>query len=284
MNTYCAFFGISRQAYYQSLTSSVSRVATEEEILLKVGEIRRVLKMAGTRKLQHLLEKDYGILVGRDRLNELLRKHSLLINVKRSKTITTDSKHGDRKYPSLIKDLVVEAPEEVFVSDITYIRVAAGFMYLFLVTDIYSKQIMGYSLSSNMRAENGVKALREAIRNKVFPDRETIHHSDCGSQYCSALYTSVLKENSFLVSMTEENHCYENSVAERINGILKQEFGLNGFMFDENMAQQMVREAIVIYNTKRPHLSCGMLTPAEAHISKEPLKNLWSNKKKEVLA
>ncbi len=220
----------------------------------------------GTRKLYYLLKpklNELGIKLGRDGLFDYLREHRLLVKPKRSYTKTTDSRHWMKKHPNLVQDLHINRPEQVFVSDITYVESAEGVHYLSLVTDRFSRKIMGYHLSENMTAVEVVKAVKQALKARVTSD-SLIHHSDRGSQYCSALYQAELRKNGVSPSMTDGYDCYQNALAERINGILKQEFLLlkcNSF----KELKRLIEESIQIYNTIRPHLSLGMKTPEEVH-------------------
>ncbi len=285
LSEYCEALEISRQAHHKSNKTSLSHEKFEREVIEAVKEIRKTQPKVGAKKLKEHLDKDYCLFIGRDNFYKLLSKNRLLVLKKRYGMKTTDSRHYFEKYSNKIREMVIDKPEQVFVSDITYIRVSATFMYLFLVTDIFSKQIMGYCLGKTMHRENALKALKEAMNKRTYSNSETIHHSDCGSQYCSSDYIELLKKNKFKVSMTEENHCYENSIAERVNGILKAELGLDETMLSEKEAHTKVKNAIKIYNTKRLHLSCGMLTPEKAHKEGGPFKRMWSKrsyKKREI--
>ncbi len=231
-----------------------------------VFEERRQLPRLGTRKLYYRLKgklEEQGIKLGRDGLFAYLREHRLLIKPKRSYTKTTFSKHWMRKHPNLFIDMDVNRPEKAFVSDITYLESEEGVHYLSLVTDAYSRKIMGYELSHSMKAADVVKALQRAVRNRQ-GTKPLIHHSDRGIQYCSEVYQACLKQNEIKPSMTDGYDCYQNALAERVNGILKQEFLLYKCQsFDE--LQVLVDESIYAYNELRPHLSLGMQTPNEAH-------------------
>lgn len=231
-----------------------------------VQDLRCFMPRLGTRKLYYLLKpklNELGIKLGRDGLFDYLREHRLLVKPKRSYTKTTDSRHWMKKHPNLVQDLHINRPEQVFVSDITYVESAEGVHYLSLVTDRFSRKIMGYHLSENMTAVEVVKAVKQALKARVTSD-SLIHHSDRGSQYCSALYQAELRKNGVSPSMTDGYDCYQNALAERINGILKQEFLLlkcNSF----KELKRLIEESIQIYNTIRPHLSLGMKTPEEVH-------------------
>lgn len=220
----------------------------------------------GTRKLYYLLQEDLirlKIKIGRDALFRYLRSENMLIHPRKSYTKTTNSKHWLKKYPNLMKEVSVNRPEEFFVSDITYIKTRERTHYLSLVTDAYSRKIMGYHLSDDMSAENVAKALKMAIqkRRTTWP---LTHHSDRGLQYCSSLYQCKLQENKIQPSMTDGYDCYQNALAERINGILKQEFLLIKCNTGKEL-ELLIRQSIQIYNTKRPHLSLNMKTPNFVH-------------------
>jgi len=227
--------------------------------------LRRSMPRLGTRKLHYLL-KQQDIAIGRDRLFDLLRKEGLLVATRKKHVRTTDSTHWMRKYPNLVKDIDLTRPEQLWVSDITYLDTKAeGNLYLHLITDAYSKQIMGYELCDNMTAISTHKALVMALGKRQYEQAPLIHHSDRGLQYCSALYTGCLKTNNIAISMTENGDPYENAVAERVNGILKDEFGLGDQLNDIREAKKQVAQSVYTYNHQRPHLSCNMLTPIQMH-------------------
>ena len=223
----------------------------------------------GTRKLYHLIKTDLNTIsvkIGRDGLFDYLRSEHMLVKPKKNYTKTTNSKHWLRKYPNLMMDVKPTRPEQYFVSDITYIKSREKTHYLSLVTDAYSRKIMGYKLSDDMTAENVVKALKMAIKNRITNDK-LIHHSDRGLQYCSATYQNELKINNISPSMTDGYDCYQNALAERINGILKQEFLVHKCNNKKDL-EILIKESIETYNTKRPHLSLRMKTPNFVHIKK----------------
>jgi putative transposase len=241
-----------------------------------VCRVRHSLPRVGTRKLHYMLKETFAceqLQIGRDKLFTILREEGLLISKRRRYTITTHSKHWMKKYPNIIKDITISRPEQVWVSDITYIDAGESFEYLHLVTDAYSKQIMGYQLSDNMSATETARALQMAINNRAYPLVPLVHHSDRGLQYCSKLYTDILKGNNIGISMTEQSDPYENAVAERINGILKDEFGLDGRFEDTSQLLKQTAQAIDLYNNLRPHLSNQMLTPKQMHQQQQlPIK------------
>lgn len=220
----------------------------------------------GTRKLYYLLKNDFDSLqinIGRDALFDYLRSENLLIRPKKNYTKTTQSKHWLHKYPNLLQDLTPVRAEQVFVSDITYVKSRERTHYLSLVTDAFSRKIMGYQVSNNLNTENMLSALKMAIRN-----RETqlplIHHSDRGLQYCAAMYQDHLKANAIKPSMTDGYDCYQNALAERINGILKQEFFIEPCNNIHEL-KRLVKESVQTYNKLRPHLSLKMKTPNLVH-------------------
>ncbi len=270
LSTLCLLFGKTRQAYYWHLHRRDTRMMEEAIILLLVQEVRAELHASGVRQIKPILDahlKEHGIQIGRDRLYDLLSIHGLLQPKKRKqrRVLTTDSNHQYRVYPNLLEDLKIDAPEQVFASDITYIRLYHGFAYLSLVTDVYSRKIMGYCLHPNLETEGPISALQMALTSRLRPIESLIHHSDRGVQYCSKEYISILKRNDVSISMTRKRSPHENAIAERVNGILKHELGLKDSFRNIEEAQQAVRDAIEKYNQLRPHSSCNYKTPAEMH-------------------
>lgn len=246
----------------------------------KVLSIRQQMPRLGTRKLYYMVKEQFKqehISIGRDKLFRLLREERLLIARKKRYTKTTNSKHWMHKYPNLIKEMPIIMPEQVWVSDITYIAMEQGYAYLHLITDAYSKQIMGYYTSNDLAAASTMKALQMALANRIY-NTELIHHSDRGLQYCSAGYVKILACNNIRISMTVDGNPYENAVAERVNGILKDEFGLDAVFSDMQQLQKQTEQAISLYNNNRPHLSCHMLTPKQMHNQKAIKIQTWSKK------
>lgn len=220
----------------------------------------------GTRKLYYLLKSDFidqGIKIGRDSLFDYLRNENMLIKPKKNYTKTTNSKHWLHKHPNLMKEMEIKRSEQAFVSDITYVKSRERTHYLSLVSDAYSRKIMGYKLSDDMSAENVVKALQAASKKRK-TDFPAIHHSDRGLQYCSLVYQNELKKNNITPSMTDGYDCYQNAIAERINGILKQEFLIHKCNNGKEL-ELLIKESIDVYNNKRPHLSLNMKTPNFVH-------------------
>jgi putative transposase len=232
----------------------------------------------GTRKLHYLIKpslESEAIKCGRDKLFAILKHEGMLVKKKRNYMRTTNSYHRFYKYPNLIKDMEINRAEQVWASDITYIRTREGFMYLSLITDLYSKQIVGYQLSDNMKAINSINALKEAIKNRKYPERSLIHHSDRGLQYCCPDYIETLDNNHIDISMTTKHDPYENAVAERINGTLKNEFDLVDRLPDQKHAEREINKTIWVYNNLRPHDSCNYLTPCETHIKESVKVKKW---------
>ena len=276
----CRLFGYTRQAHHKHIHFQSIEVFEEHAILGIIYEHRRQMPSIGTRKLYHILQEK-GINVGRDALFNLLRKNGLLVKTRKRKVFTTQSKHWFNKYPNLIKHLIVREANKLWVSDITYVDTKEGFAYLFLITDAYSRKIVGYNLSLYLSAQGGVDALNMAIGStKSVERKQLIHHSDRGVQYCCNEYTNILKANTIKISMTEQSDPYENALAERVNGILKTEWIYKEPIYENfEQAQERIGQIINTYNTKRPHLSCGLLTPEKAHLQKGELKKYWGKKK-----
>lgn len=274
----CRLLGRTRQAYYKWRRRG-ERVALGSELVLQqVVSIRSQQKRVGARKLHHMLSgfcREHSIGIGRDSLFDLLREHSLLVRKRRRRVPrTTFSAVWTKRYPNLAKEFVPVASNQLWVSDITYVRVGEGFGYLSLVTDAYSRKIVGYYLSEDLSAKGCVRALRMALRDN--PERDgLIHHSDRGLQYYSAAYMKLLGER-VRVSMSERSDPLENAIAERVNGILKDEL-LEKYFQSFREAKRHIDEAVSIYNHLRPHLSIDMLTPAEAHKRTGELKRRWKN-------
>jgi putative transposase len=259
----CQRFDLHRDAYYKLTKRMAKRKAAAEEVVELVKEERIEQPRVGTRKLHEALRFPFeasGLKVGRDKLFGILREYDLLIRRKRASCRTTDSYHRFHKYKNLVKGMAVTAPNQVWVSDITYIRTVNGFCYLALITDMYSRKIVGYDISDSLELAGCLRALKMALWH-ARPAAGLVHHSDRGIQYCSNQYVEALRKRNIGISMTEENHCYENAIAERVNGILKDEFYLDQCFFSTGHACLAAKNAIDIYNSKRLHLSLGYKTP-----------------------
>lgn len=263
-----SYFEVSRQGFHQYIRRKNRRLLEEQIILDLVLEQKRLLPNSGGRKMYHLIAgslEQMHIKCGRDRLFDILRTHDLLVLPKRNKSITTRSNHRYYVYKNLIQDIEVSRILQVWVTDITYIRTLEGFMYLALMTDAYSRKIVGWDISASLELEGCLRALNQGLRpisKKLLNKYPLIHHSDRGSQYCSNAYTKLLKDKGISISMTQNGNCYENAMAERVNGILKMEFGLNQNFRSKNIARSNTKDAIHKYNYIRPHLALNYATPA----------------------
>lgn len=272
----CRHLGISKQAYYKSRKKREYQKEKEERIIKQVLVVRQEMPRIGVRKLHYILNG--GLSVGRD----ILRKEQLLITKRKKYVKTTNSKHWMRTYADRSKQVDLNKPEELWVSDITYLSTKEEAIYLHLVSDAYSKRIMGHTVSRDLKAESTLKALQQALKRRIYARRELLHHSDRGLQYCSKLYVDELVRNNCQISMTQDGSPYDNAVAERINGILKDEFYCDEKFDSFEQAKKHVEQSITIYNTKRPHLSCSMLTPEEMHHQNTLAVKKW-NKKSSLL-
>lgn len=249
-----------------------------EEVIQRVRELRSRMPKLGGVKLYNELKQEIGLLpvpFGRDQFFDLLRERGMLIRKRRRQVRTTMSRHGFPVYPDLVKGFKIMRPGQVWVSDITYWRVEQGFYFIFLVTDACSRKIIGYHVASSMDGAHAVAALHMAMRNSDHALKGIVHHSDRGSQYCYARYVNLLKEQGMLVSMTEDSDPRDNAIAERVNGILKNELLAHHKVQNIAQAKALLHEAILIYNEERPHLSCDMLKPSQAHILEHSLKRRW---------
>lgn len=242
----------------------------QEDVVIKlVQEIRRYQPRIGGKKLYKLLKDDLDKLegsIGRDKFFDILRKRGLLVKRRRKYVTTTDSYHRFHKYKNKLKGKLLTGSNQAYASDITYLRSGEGFVYLFLQTDVYSRMITGWHLSDSLSIEGAIRALKMTIK-QCGNTKGSIHHSDRGIQYCSKEYIKLLKKQNMEISMTEENHCYENAMAERVNGILKDEFLLDEKFANKEMAFKAVKEAIKSYNTRRPHWSLNLYTPKQIHLA-----------------
>lgn len=260
---------VSPQAVYQHRIRQHDKAKKLAAIKDWVQAYRMLMPRIGGRKLYWLIKPKliaHGIKIGRDGFFDYLRAHRLLVKPRRSYTKTTFSKHWMKKYPNLTKDVPAPVkPEQILVADITYVTSKQGTHYLSLVTDAYSRQIMGYHLSESMPASEVVKALEMAVDRRCYTHK-TIHHSDRGLQYCASEYQEALRSNRITPSMTDGYDCYQNALAERVNGILKNEFLLYECTTMSEL-KQLIDESVCIYNNVRPHLSLNMKTPAQVHQS-----------------
>lgn len=274
MDVLCGLFGRSKQAFYQHHRKADENRIDKERILLHIREIRDNLPGCGVRKIHEMLRRYHQPChIGRDRLFDLLREEGMLIRKRKRKKRTTYSDHHMRIYPNAVTDVIPVRPNEIWVSDITYLQYLDKDYYLFLVTDAYSHKIVGWRLSDNMKVNNAVQTLRMALRQRK-DKNHLIHHSDRGSQYASYKYMRLLKRNGIMPSMTENGDPRENAIAERVNGILKEEF-FKYMQLTENNIDKEIANAITNYNTRRIHYSIGLMTPEEAHRSTGKLDRMW---------
>jgi transposase InsO family protein len=277
----CRLFGKTRHAYYDHQWRRQDQTLKDDIILQLVHKIRNAsLPRLGTRKLLLLLKPEldvHQIQVGRDYLFDLLQEHKLLIRRRKRKVFTTDSRHWMRKYANLTKDLIITRPEQLWVSDITYIRMSNQWGYLSLITDAYSHQIMGIGFRSDLLALGCLEALQMAYDNRSYGQHSLIHHSDRGCQYCCKEYVDLLNAQHIAISMTERGDPYENALAERMNGIIKEEFNLYSSQENFENTYQRILKSVTAYNEIRPHGSCDNLTPCQAHKKEWELKKRWKN-------
>ena len=277
-------FGISKQAFYKRLKSYEMKTNQDKILIKLVKDYRKkVGQRIGGLKLYSELKSDFkkhNIKIGRDKFYQFLRENKLLVPKFKNYHITTNSNHRFHKYKNLVSDFVPTAPEQLWVTDITYIKTENGHNYLALVTDAYSKKIMGYSLDNHMKAELCINALNMAVKNRIYDNKDLIHHSDRGFQYCSTSYVNFAHSNNLTMSMTEQYDPYENAIAERINETLKYEYGLKQTIKDTKTAQKIVKQAVNIYNNLRPHLSLKMQKPSAVHLNPDiEYKSYKINKK-----
>jgi putative transposase len=285
MGKLCALFGKSRQAYYDLQNRSEDTNIQEYMIIQEVNSIRKTIPGAGGLKLHRMLagnEMLQSFLPGRDRFYDMLRAHKLLIKQRKSYIRTTNSNHPYFKWPDLIKDISVTSRDRLWVSDITFLRLVGGSCFLSLVTDAYSRKIVGYHLSQTLKAQGCIIALQKAL-DQLSDSRETrnlIHHSDRGVQYCCHAYVSILQEYGVNISMTQDGNPYDNAMAERVNGLLKHTFGLGNTFTNYSCAVAAVAVAVHAYNFVWPHGSVSNLPANQAHESTEPLQQMWKKRKK----
>lgn len=284
LEKFCTVFGKTRQAWYYVKGQDQQQDMRDSLVVKMVKEIRNEQPKIGTRKLYHLIEtrlKQHGIKVGRDKLFKILQKYGLLIRYRKRKAITTNSNHPFYKYDNLIQNLRLTTSNQLWVSDITYIQLRAGFAYLSLITDAFSRKIVGYTLWPTLAAAGPISALEMALDNleSKRSDLNLIHHSDRGVQYCCNDYVLRLKLSNIKISMSYNGDPYQNAIAERVNGIVKMEFGLSSVFDNIDKANEAVSNAVQLYNSKRPHSSLNYLTPDQAHYLTGIIKRNWKNYK-----
>ena len=265
--------GYTRQYVYKQAKDAAKKQSKEQAIKHLVDRERKLLPRIGTRKIHYLITsdlQDQRLKFGRDKLFELIRLYGLQIKPRRKYTQTTMSKHWLRKWPNIIKHKVINSPDEVWVSDITYLKTEQGNCYLNMITDAFSRKIVGYAVGDNMETETMIKALKMAISQRKQSHQQTIHHSDRGVQYCSKEYELMTRQHNILLSMTEHGDPYENALAERMNRTIKEEFGMDKVLKNTEQVKLLVPESILLYNQKRPHLALKMKTPEYIYQTKIP--------------
>ena len=280
----CEWFGITRQAYYQNNWEGVSTTIEEDLVIQKVKNIRKNHRRIGTRKLFEMMQPfllEHSIKMGRDALFTLLSANHLLVRKRKRRIQTTNSYHWLRKYPNLIKEFDPTAPNQLWVSDITYWKINTGeHLYISFITDAYSHRIMGYHVAKTLETIESIQALQMALSALGAETHlQLTHHSDRGIQYCSGAYVKLLQDNNIQISMTENGDPLENAVAERVNGIIKEEY-LETYDIDTiKQAKELLKAVVELYNSERPHMSISNLTPNHIHHSKTKIKTekLWKN-------
>jgi putative transposase len=279
----CGWFGVTRQAYYQNGWKG-AEISIEQDIILKeVLKIRKNHRRMGTRKLHeklHLFMLEHQIKLGRDALFDLLSSNYLLVRKRKRRIQTTQSFHWLRKYPNLIKNFVPTGPNQLWVSDITYWKIIGGHVYISFITDAYSHKVVGYHVAETLEAVESIQALKMALSGLFMePDGhfQLIHHSDRGVQYCSFEYVKLLKDYNIQISMTENGDPLENALAERLNGILKDEYLIDSMVNSVEEARKFLARAVSLYNEDRPHMSIGNQYPSQVHEQKIQTERLWKN-------
>lgn len=276
----CCLLGITRQAYYQHFWNEEASSFEQELIIQQVRQIRRLQPAIGGRKLYVMLQAflfEHQIKMGRDALFDLLAAHQLLIRKRRRRIATTQSFHWFRKHPNLIRDIVPLNTNHIWVSDITYYKTQNGFVYISFITDAYSRKIVGYHVADTLEAIHTIKALKMALKQASGPLTGLIHHSDRGIQYCCSDYVNLLQDNNIAISMTQNGDPLENAIAERVNGIIKEEFLNHYSLKNQSEIMKQLEQSVSIYNTQRPHMSCNMLTPEDVHHNNLPVERTWKS-------
>jgi transposase InsO family protein len=270
--------GYSPQAYHKKQKRTVIQLGHEQLILQQIDTIRKYQPRCGGRKLFIMLQpffNQHQITMGRDNFFDLLRTNKLLVRKIKRSVHTTNSKHHFRRYPNMVKDFTPLKAHEMWVADITYIPLKNRFAYLFLITDAYSRKIVGFHVSDDMKVSSATLALRKALAQKP-PETIVIHHSDRGIQYCSTAYVQLLQQHHAHISMTQNGDPYENAIAERVNGILKSEL-ISRYYDNIDIASIHIARCITIYNYKRRHSSLNWQIPNDVHKQQGPQIKRWKN-------
>ncbi len=280
----CLQFGFTKQAYYKQLKTAENTAIQNDVILGLIEQKRAIWKRGSGRNLHKSLEKEFEehrLKMGRDKFFDLLRENKLLIKPKRFRTKTTCSYHHFNKFDYLIKDLLPQRSNEIWVSDITYLwlKKLDKFCYLSMITDLYSRKIIGHCVHEDLSVHGCIEALKMALKQRINKSENLIHHSDRGVQYCSHAYVNLLKKNNIQISMTQTGDPLENAVAERINKTIKEEFTIDRQLNFTTIvkAKTEIKKFIEFYNTKRPHRSVAWLTPDQAHQHTGELKRYWKS-------
>lgn len=279
----CGWFGVTRQAYYQHNWNGISTSIEEELIIQEVLRIRKNHRRMGCRKLYEMLQDfmlQHHIKMGRDALFTMLAAHNLLIRKRKRKIQTTQSLHWLRKYPNLIKNFVPTAINQLWVSDITYWKIKDDYVYISFITDAFSRKIVGYNVAPTLEAIESISSLRMAFSALGAENHsQLVHHSDRGVQYCSSQYVKLLQDYDVQISMTENGDPLENAIAERINGIIKEEYLHTYEVENIEQAKQLLKDVVTLYNNERPHMSIGNLTPNQIHQPNNQIipEKLWKN-------
>jgi len=263
----CDYVKMSRQNYYAARRLRQRREVDEALIVDLVKRERHMQPRLGGRKLLHLLKRDLdeaNVGIGRDRFFEVLAEHDLLVVRKPGRPRTTNSRHSLPVFHNLLAGKCFKSPNEAWVSDLTYIRTDEGFVYAALITDVASRKIVGAHIGDSLEAEGCMKALEQAL-GELPEGKHPIHHSDRGCQYCCHAYVERLQNRGLAISMTEIMHCYENAMAERVNGILKQEYEMDRTFRTKAQARKAFEQAVWLYNHRRPHLRLDYRFPADVH-------------------
>lgn len=286
----CVYYVYSRAAYYQAKEEE-GRTIDQTDTVLELAHRERCLQpWLASDKVFRLIKPELevrSIKLGRDKMYDIFRDNGMLLPKRKVKSVrTTDSKHDYRRYTNLLKSSILTAPNQAWVCDITYVRVAESWMYLCLIMDAYSRQIVGHCLHDTLEMVGCMNALKMALRSlpKGFDHKQLIHHSDHGVQYCCGAYRSILKDRKIQISMSAVGDCYENAQAERLNGILKQEYGLGQWIPTKKQTCKMVEQAVQLYNTRRPHRALGLYVPQDIHQGKVSItvRMGWPKKKQQT--
>jgi len=274
----CQLVGKSRQAFYNKRKQEEQHQFDVSIIIALVNRERLIAKRVGSKKLHLILKAElekHGIRMGKDKFHEILKANDLIVKRRKRGPKTTNSRLKMPIYPNIAKNLYIDRSEIMWVSDITYIRIGLDFGYLMLITDSYSRKVVGYNFGERMDVKFCMVALEKALAERCYPERKLMHHSDRGTQYCAFDYTRILKDMDIPISMTESGDPLDNPLAERMNRIFKDTFGLDERFADYETARTVVDKAVKYYNNRLPHTSIDLLTPAHAHHRIGKLKKHW---------